>query len=74
MANERHTDVRGWEIDSSTRQSVHPYTKYTPFRTATSTTAVFLRSNIKSYRRSLTRKRVLICINRLIFLLSNISG
>jgi len=39
MANERHTDVRGWEIDSSTRQSVHPYTKYTPFRTATSTTA-----------------------------------
>ena len=42
MANERHTDVRGWEIDSSTRQSVHPYTKYTPFRTATSTTAANL--------------------------------
>ena len=42
MANERHTDVRGWEIDSSTRQSVHPYTKYTPFRSATSTTAANL--------------------------------
>ena len=42
MANERHIDVRGWEIDSSTRQSVHPYTKYTPFRSATSTTAANL--------------------------------
>ena len=42
MPNERHTDVRAWEIDSSTRQSVHPYTKYSPFRTATSTTAADL--------------------------------
>ena len=42
MANERHTDVRAWEIDSSTRQSVHPYTKYSHFRTATSTTAADL--------------------------------
>jgi len=42
MANERHNDVRGWEVDSSTRQSVHPYTKYSPFRTATSTTAANL--------------------------------
>ena len=38
MANERHTDARGWEIDFSTRQSVHPYTRYSPFRVATSTT------------------------------------
>ena len=37
MANERHTDARGWEIDFSTRQSVHPYTRYSPFRAATST-------------------------------------
>ena len=44
MANERHTDVREWEIDSSTRQSVHPYTKYTPFRSATSTTASTLKT------------------------------
>ena len=42
MANERHNDAREWEIDSSTRQSVHPYTKYSPFRTATSTTAANL--------------------------------
>ena len=42
MANERHTDVRAWEIDSSTRQSVHPYTKYKPFRQALSTTAADL--------------------------------
>jgi len=42
MANERHNDARGWEVDSSTRQSVHPYTKYSPFRTATSTTAANL--------------------------------
>jgi len=42
--NDRHTDSRGWEIDSSTRQSVHPYTKYAPFRAATSTTA----SNLKT--------------------------
>jgi hypothetical protein len=39
MANERHTDARGWEVDASTRQSVHAYTKYHPFREATSTTA-----------------------------------
>ena len=38
MANERHTDHRGWEVDFSTRQSVHPYTRYQPFREATSTT------------------------------------
>jgi len=44
MANERHIDVRGWEVDSSTRQSVHPYTKYSPFRSATSTTAANLLS------------------------------
>lgn len=44
MANERHTDFRGWEIDSSTRQSVHPYTKYAPFRSALSTTASTLKS------------------------------
>ena len=44
MANERHNDVRGWEVDSSTRQSVHPYTKYSPFRSATSTTAANLLS------------------------------
>ena len=42
MANERHNDARGWEVDSSTRQSVHPYTKYSPFRSATSTTAANL--------------------------------
>ena len=42
MANERHNDAREWEIDSSTRQSVHPYTKYSPFRTATSTTSANL--------------------------------
>ena len=39
MANERHTDHREWEIDASTRTSGHPFTKYSPFRTATSTTA-----------------------------------
>ena len=38
MANERHTDARGWEIDFSTRQALHPYTRYSPFRAATSTT------------------------------------
>ena len=42
MANERHTDVREWEVDFSTRQSAHPYTKYTPFRQALSTTAATL--------------------------------
>jgi hypothetical protein len=39
MANERHGDHREWEIDASTRTSGHPFTKYSPFRTATSTTA-----------------------------------
>ena len=39
MANERHTDYREWETDASTRQSVHGFTKYHPFREATSTTA-----------------------------------
>ena len=39
MANERHTDAREWDIDFSTRQSAHPYTKYVPIKTATSTTA-----------------------------------
>jgi len=38
MANERHTDT-GWELNNSTRQSAHPYTKYFPFRQALSTTA-----------------------------------
>ena len=42
MANERHTDLRDWEIDFSTRQSAHPYTKYLPFRQALSTTAATL--------------------------------
>lgn len=50
MANEKHTDVRDWEVDSSTRQSVQPFTKYTPFRTATSTTA----ANIKAIARGET--------------------
>ena len=44
MANERHTQQREWEVDSSTRQSVHPYTKYAPFRAATSTTASTLKT------------------------------
>ena len=44
MANERHNDAREWEVDLSTRQAVHPYTKYNPFRTATSTTAANLLS------------------------------
>ena len=44
MANERHTDHRGWEVDSSTRQSVHSYTKYDPFREALSTTASTLKT------------------------------
>jgi hypothetical protein len=39
MANERHTDQREWDIDFSTRQSVHAVTKYSPFREALSTTA-----------------------------------
>ena len=44
MANERHTDYHGWEVDSSTRQSVHSYTKYDPFREALSTTASTLKT------------------------------
>jgi hypothetical protein len=39
MANERHTDIKEFEVDSSTRQSVHSITKYQPFRLALSTTA-----------------------------------
>ena len=39
---DRHTDWRGWEADLSTRQSTHAYTKYSPFRQATSTTAATL--------------------------------
>jgi hypothetical protein len=39
MAYERHSDYRNFEIDSSTRQSAHPYTKYGPIRNALSTTA-----------------------------------
>lgn len=44
MANIRHTDHTEWEVDPSTRQSVHAYTKYTPFAISTSTTAVDLLS------------------------------
>ena len=44
MANERHTNFREWEIDSSTRQSVPAYTKYAPVRSALSTTASTLKS------------------------------
>ena len=39
---DRHIDVREWEADYSTRQSAHPFTKYQPFRQATSTTAATL--------------------------------
>ena len=39
MANERHTDYRGWDIDSSTRQSVHPANRYVAISNAASTTA-----------------------------------
>tara|TARA_R110000824_G_scaffold373256_1_gene563668 strand:- start:900 stop:1910 length:1011 start_codon:yes stop_codon:yes gene_type:complete len=39
---ETHTDHRGWEIDFSTRQSVHPSTRYVPFRLAAATTAANL--------------------------------
>ena len=42
MANERHSDVRLWEPDYSTRQSAHPHTKYYPFRQTTATTAATL--------------------------------
>jgi len=39
MANERHTDYREWDIDSSTRQSVHPVNRYVAISNAASTTA-----------------------------------
>jgi len=39
MANERHTDYREWDIDSSTRQSVHPANRYVAISNAASTTA-----------------------------------
>ena len=39
MANERHTDYREWDIDSSTRQSVHPSNRYVAISNAASTTA-----------------------------------
>ena len=42
MANIMHTDYPEWEVDPSTRQSVHAYTKYKPFAISTSTTAVDL--------------------------------
>ena len=42
MSHETHTDHRGWEIDFSTRQSVHPSTRYVPFRIAAATTAANL--------------------------------
>ena len=42
MAIETHNDVRAWEYDISTRQSVHAYTKYIPFRVAAATTAADL--------------------------------
>jgi len=39
MANERHTDYRAWDVDSSTRQSVHPANRYVAISNAASTTA-----------------------------------
>ena len=42
MANITHADYSEWEVDPSTRQSVHAYTKYKPFAISTSTTAVDL--------------------------------
>ena len=39
MANERHTDFREWDVDSSTRQSVHPYNRYVAISNAASTIA-----------------------------------
>jgi len=39
----RHTDGMGWDIASSTRQSVHPYTRYVPFNgTGTSSSVPIL--------------------------------
>ena len=37
--NIRHTDARELDVDSSTRQSVHPATRYVPFEETLSTTA-----------------------------------
>lgn len=39
MANERHTDYREWDVDPSTRQSVHPFNRYVAVSNAASTTA-----------------------------------
>jgi len=39
LSNERHTDYREWDIDSSTRQSVHPVNRYVAISNAASTTA-----------------------------------
>jgi hypothetical protein len=39
MANERHTDYREWDVDPSTRQSVHPFNRYVAISNAASTTA-----------------------------------
>lgn len=40
--NTRHTDARSWDVDLSTRQSVHPITRYTPISGTASTTAADL--------------------------------
>lgn len=37
--NTRHTDARTWDVDLSTRQSMHPATRYTPISGTASTTA-----------------------------------
>lgn len=37
--NTRHTDARTWDVDLSTRQSLHPITRYTPISGSASTTA-----------------------------------
>ncbi len=39
MANERHTDYREWDVDNSTRSSVHTYNRYVAISNAASTTA-----------------------------------
>ena len=39
MANERHTDYREWDIDNSTRSSVHTYNRYVAISNAASTSA-----------------------------------
>ena len=48
MANERHTDQREWDIDFSTRQSVHAVTKYSPFREALSTQLLLYLRQLKA--------------------------